>query len=319
MPKVSIIVPIYGVERYIARCLDSLFQQTLDDIQFIFVDDCTPDQSMSILDAKINEYRHQIHEENIVIVRMPENGGLNVVRKKGLQYASGEYILHCDSDDWLELDACRLMYEKAVVENADVVICDFSISDGGKICRKQKGCSSLEKVTLMGNMLLREDPWSIWNKMFKRTTCYDEKIVYPKGAMGEDMVLTLQLMERCKNISYIPQSLYNYYFNPESISHAATIEKQMRNFKQMKDNLDIILDYFNRKGLDMLYKDGLFKQKWMTKCMLLEMPKNKDRRKLWIDTYHEINKKVLFSKMVTNEEKIKYILTYFGLYPRCQR
>ena len=102
MPKVSVIVPVYGVERYMERCARSLFEQTLDDIEFIFVDDCSPDRSLDILNEVLEEYvDRQLQTQ---IVRLDQNGGLPNARKVGLRLATGNYIIHCDSDVWVERD-----------------------------------------------------------------------------------------------------------------------------------------------------------------------------------------------------------------------
>ena len=125
MPKLSVIVPIYGVEKYIERCARSLFEQTLEDIEYIFIDDCTLDKSIGILKRLIEEYRTSLKEKNysVTIEKMPKNTGLPGVRKYGIQLATGEYVIHCDSDDWVDFDMYRLMYEKAKADDADVVSC----------------------------------------------------------------------------------------------------------------------------------------------------------------------------------------------------
>ena len=128
MPKVSVIVPVYGVEKYIDRCARSLFEQTLDDIEYLFIDDCTPDRSIDILQQVLDEYPQR--KPQVVIHRMEKNSGQAAVRKWGMQNATGEYVIHCDSDDWVDTDMYRAMYEKAKEEEADVVVCDYFVHDG---------------------------------------------------------------------------------------------------------------------------------------------------------------------------------------------
>ena len=127
MPKVSVLVPVYGVEKYIERCARSLFEQTLDDIEFIFVDDCTPDRSIEILESVIEEYRLRFAEKNydVRIVRMPTNSGLAAVRRHGIQLATGDYITFCDSDDIMPEDAVESLYNLAVESDADIVSGDM--------------------------------------------------------------------------------------------------------------------------------------------------------------------------------------------------
>lgn len=100
MIKVSVIIPVYNVEKYIEHCARSLMEQTLMDIEYIFVDDCTPDHSMEILQRVLTDYPERL--ESIRIIHHTQNSGLATVRNTGLQIAQGEYIIHCDSDDWVE-------------------------------------------------------------------------------------------------------------------------------------------------------------------------------------------------------------------------
>lgn len=132
MPKVSVVIPVYGVEKYIERCARSLFEQTLDDIEFIFVDDCTPDRSMEILAQIIKEYRLRFAEKNYVVrtERMPTNSGQAAVRRHGIQLCTGNYIIHCDSDDWVDKDLYKQMYLLAISSGTDIVISNYSVSDG---------------------------------------------------------------------------------------------------------------------------------------------------------------------------------------------
>ena len=118
--KVSVCIPVYGVEKYIERCARSLFEQTMSDgIEFIFVNDCTPDKSIEILEKVLAEYPHR--KKQTQIINHEKNSGLVAARKTGLAHATGEYIIHCDSDDWVDVDFYQVMYETAINNNADVV------------------------------------------------------------------------------------------------------------------------------------------------------------------------------------------------------
>ena len=123
MPKVSVIVPIYGVEKFIERCARSLLEQTLDDIEYIFINDCTPDHSMEILQKVISDYPHR--KQQIRIVCMPINSGIAAVRRHGIKLSNAEYIIYCDSDDYIDRDMLEKMYVKALETNADIVMVDI--------------------------------------------------------------------------------------------------------------------------------------------------------------------------------------------------
>src|SRR5690606_33802156 len=122
---VSVIIPIYGVEKYIEKCVRSLFSQTLTDVEYIFIDDCSPDASIAILEKLIFEYAL---EKNVSIIRHQTNRGLPSARNTGLEYAKGIYIFHCDSDDFLEKDALEVLYNAAKASSADIVWSDFYLS-----------------------------------------------------------------------------------------------------------------------------------------------------------------------------------------------
>ena len=131
MPAVSVIIPVYKVEPYIARCARALFSQTMEDLEFIFVDDCTPDASIAVMREVLQEFPER--KEQVVVYRMPQNSGLVAVRMQGLALARGEYVIHCDSDDAVDPEAYQLMYEKAVAEDLDIVTCDFRLVNLKKV------------------------------------------------------------------------------------------------------------------------------------------------------------------------------------------
>lgn len=109
MPKISVIVPIYKVEKYIGRCARSLFEQSLEDMEFIFVDDCSPDNSISIVKTMAEDYPKR--KNQIKFLHHKVNRGLTTTRNTGLSVATGDYIAYCDSDDWFDLT----MYENYII------------------------------------------------------------------------------------------------------------------------------------------------------------------------------------------------------------
>ena len=127
-PKISVIVPVYGVEKYIERCARSLFEQTLEDIEYIFVDDCTPDNSISILCKVLSDYPNR--KKQVKILHHEKNKGLAQARQTGLKIASGEYIAHCDSDDWVDKDLYEIAHNKAKSESLDVVVYEGERTNG---------------------------------------------------------------------------------------------------------------------------------------------------------------------------------------------
>ena len=117
--KISVIIPVYNVEKYIVKCLDSLVNQTLENIEIIVVNDGSKDNSQTIIDKYVKKYPKKIKSY------IKENGGQGSARNLGLEYAKGEYISFVDSDDWLDLNALEEMYNLAKKDNSDIVICDM--------------------------------------------------------------------------------------------------------------------------------------------------------------------------------------------------
>lgn len=311
--KVSIVVPVYGVEKYIEKCARSLFEQNLSDLEYLFIDDCSPDNSVSVLRSVLEDY--PLRKKQVMIYKMERNSGQAAVRTWGVLHATGDFIAHCDSDDWVEPDYCSAMYEKAISENADAVICDYVTTDGEKIIKRVNGCRTTDKNQLINRMLFQSDPWSLWNKLFRRTACYREDLVFPKGNMGEDMVMTFQLVLNAQKISYIEKPLYNYFFNPASITKTMQDEKLLNNYNQLKANSDLLLHVFEVKGVVKQHNRGILSWKWFVKKYLWNISTKKAIQKQWRESYPEITLTVLMSPLFSFKEKCKYLMTNFGLYP----
>ena len=312
MPKVSVIIPVYGVEKYIERCARSLLEQTLDDIELIFVDDCTKDNSITILREVIECY--PMRKSQIRILHHDVNKGLPSARKTGLLVARGEYIAHCDSDDWVDRNMYLTMYENAAKEKVDVIVCDYIVTDGGGKEDHLKACHSTNRDKFIENLLYQKDPWVVWNKMFSRKI-YSKDFVYAKGNMGEDMVTCAQLILKCKKIAYLPQPLYYYFCNPESITKHLTTDTILRNFEALKTNTDIILSRYSREPYWKNHS-GLLYIQYNVKAHLFPIIHKKEFRKLFMTTYPGLFKLMLFKKDIPWICKLKFLISLAGLYPK---
>lgn len=312
MPKVSIIIPVYGVEKYIERCARSLFEQTLDDIEYLFIDDCTPDKSVEILKRVLEEYPHR--KSQVVIHRMEQNSGQAKVREWGMRNARGEYVIHCDSDDWVDVHMYEEMYNKAIDEDADVVVCDYVVTNDTSIIKTINACHAKSAKQLIENCLFQRDPWSLCNKLFNRKVYYN--IEYPKGAMGEDMATTIQLLWNCKTLSYINKPYYQYFYNSESITKVCTRDSCISKFNQLSCNTTIVMNFIKNKKLDDEYKDALVVYKNFIRSVLYPIVYDKQYYNIWNNMFLGLNKQVLLSKYISASEKIRVFLTMVHLYPR---
>lgn len=312
MPKVSVIVPVFNVEQYIERCARSLFEQTLDDIEYIFVDDCTQDQSIDVLVDVLSDYPNR--KQQVKIIHHQQNKGLPIARKTGLSVAKGDFIIHCDSDDWVDLQMYSSMYEKAIKENADIVVCDYSVHDGLNLIKSVQGCHSIDINRFKENLLFQKDCWAVWNKMFRRTV-YNDVMIFPEKNMGEDMAIVSQLILNCNRLVYIPFSFYFYYVNPESITKKLSIQTILNNFEAIKSNTDIVLCCYKDRSNPCL-NSGLLYLKYNVKAHLFPIVHIKEYRSLFINTYPGIIWKMILDFRFPKKCVFKYVLSLLGFYLR---
>ena len=309
MPKVSVIIPVYGVEKYIERCARSLFEQTLNDIEYLFIDDCTPDRSIEILNRVLDEYPQR--KNQVIIHRMEKNSGQAAVRKWGMLNATGNYVIHCDSDDWVDVSMYEKMYNKAIEEGSDVVVCDYVVTDGEKVLDSVKGCGDTDVSKFIQRLLFQRDPWSLWNKLFKRTVC-SKDLIYPEGNMGEDMVLSIQSVIKCHKISYINQCFYFYYYNLNSISKKRDLKSTLNLFFSLKKNTDTLLQLFDT--LDFKYGNCCIKLKYEVKALLHPFVYKPDIYKLWKETYFDVKVGDFFNAPLKIDYVIRYLLVRTRIY-----
>lgn len=223
-PKVSILVPVYGVEKFIERCAISLFEQTFESIEYIFVNDCTKDNSINILLDVIKRYPHR--KDLIHIIEHKQNKGLSGARNTGVDNASGEYILHVDSDDYIEVNMVELLYTKAIEENADVVICDFIMEwDRSSLLVKQE-LGNKSKEEFLESVYAGETMTCVWNKLIKKDLYTANNIRALEGInVGEDFAVIPLILFYATKIEKVNEYLY-HYIQMNSNSYTASVNKK---------------------------------------------------------------------------------------------
>lgn len=204
---ISVIIPIYKVEEFIVRCVNSLMQQTMEEVEFIFVNDATPDDSMVLLQLALNNFperKAQVH-----ILNHEVNLGLPAARNTGLRVAMGEYIYHCDSDDYLEPDALETMYRAAKANDADIVCCDWFLSfEHNERYMKQPAYPTAYEA--LKGILNGRMKYNVWNKLVRRELYTLNDIWFPAGyGMGEDMTM-IRLFACAGQVAYVPRAFYHY-------------------------------------------------------------------------------------------------------------
>ena len=303
MPKLSVIIPIYGVEKYIQRCARSLFEQTLNDIEFIFINDCTRDSSMSLLDDILKEYTDKIKTKGwtVKVTCMPKNSGLPAVRKYGISLSSGEYIAHCDSDDWTEPTLYQELYDTAKKNDLDIVWCGYNRTDGHVFIPKSDS----------GQRELMQGP--VWNKIVKRSIYTDHSIEYPTASKAEDGALMTQLSFYAKSRVYVNMPLYNYFINVSSITGQKDEASCLRKLEQEKQNVDLRVSFLERENALKGHEVDVIMWKYAARENLKPLLGRKKFRILWRGTYQEINSAFLKSKQISIRTKFAFLQRYFGI------
>ena len=206
MPKISVIMPVYNVEKYVAAALESVINQTFSDIEIICINDGSTDDSLKILqDYAQKDNRIKIIDQN--------NQGVSCARNAGLASAAGEYIMFIDPDDTYDLSLCAKVVEKINKENPDIVMWLHNTVEDGKIINEN--CSLKEIITSLANPknvteTIKPQVY-IWNKAFRRKLIEKNKIEFAKGIKNaEDLIFCLQTYYTNPKYNYIKESLYNY-------------------------------------------------------------------------------------------------------------
>ena len=280
--KVSVIIPVYKVEQFIERCAKTLFEQTLADVEYIFVDDASPDKSIEVLQSCIEEYPDK--KDYIHIVRHSENKGLPAARNTGLKIASGDYVFHCDSDDYVELDMLERMYATAIDNDADIVWSDFYLSfeTNERYLKQPEYADAKQAVCAMlgGGM-----KFNVWNKLVRRRLYTENGINFPAGyGMGEDMTM-IMLFACAKNVKYIPSAFYHYVkLNMNSFTQTHSD----RHITELKYNVQRISDFLNDKCGNTYEKEIAYLKLCVKYSYLISG--DRGRYEIWQQMYPEANK-----------------------------
>lgn len=225
MALVSIIVPIFNVERYLNRCISSIANQTYQDIQIVLVDDGSSDRSPEICDSWAEK------DPRVTVIHQA-NSGVSIARNRGLDMATGEYILWVDSDDYIAPETVEIMMQTAQQNHADMVICDFEKGSDDHYTFDTSAeipCALIDNVTAL--IRIYTDAHSAlryaapWAKLARQNLYQD--IRYPEGKIFEDIYTTHKLLLRCERIAVLDSPMFYYYQRADSIMNATFSMKKL--------------------------------------------------------------------------------------------
>lgn len=228
MPKVSVIIPVYKAEPYIERCVRTLFEQTLDDLEYIFVDDCSPDRSIEVMESVLAEY--PARKSQVKVIRHEVNQGVSSARQHGVDAATGEYIIHCDPDDWVELNMYEALYLKATSNNCEIVLCDYILEYKDKSITKKINIKSTESTYLLLGLVNGNLHGSLWNKLIKRQLIQDNQITFTNQlTIYEDQIFCIKTLKITDKTTYCSHPFYHYdqYSNSNSLVRQKYDKRQL--------------------------------------------------------------------------------------------
>ena len=282
MPKVSVIVAVYNVELYIERCLYSLFSQTLDDIEYVFVDDGSSDESIAKIVKTVELY--PCRKGQIKIVNHNSNLGIAEARTTGIKVATGDYIIHCDPDDYIEPEMYKFMYSEAIANDSDIVICGLYVDTPTSkrvLNFSFKGTpidylnTGIDTAFSYANLL---------NKLVRRSVIEKNAIFpYPKCDYGEDLGCVMRILYYAKSMSSINMPLYHYCLRPTSITGS---QMSLNIYKTRLRLVDNICGFFEDKGFAILCNALKFNTKLEGRHLYVENEKE------WVALYKECHKDI---------------------------
>lgn len=281
--KVSILIPVYNVSKHIERCAHSIFSQTFQDIEYVFVDDCTPDDSILKLKVVLEQYPHR--KSSVHIISHKENKGISSARQTAFDKATGDYFLAMDSDDYIDPDMIELMYDKANKTDADMVFCDY-FEETAVDVSKLISCDFVNnKVELIYDAVVNRSAY--WNKLIRFDILRRNNIKTLAGIdYGDDLAVLIKVIYHSNKFEYIERPLYHYNCYNTSACTKSFRPKYIHDRLKMVSYID---NFFSSQVDTLLYQPALEMLKATRKIKILRLTQDVNN---YMMIYPEINKKV---------------------------
>ncbi len=303
MNKISVIVPIYNVEQYLPKCVDSILNQTYRNLEIILVDDGSTDASPKLCD----EYAQK---DPRVVVLHKENGGASSSRNAGLDMASGEYIAFVDSDDWLDSNMYTDMMEILLKHDADIVECGYKyIKENGSVIVSRENTGEIreyDNISALDALYFGDQIWGgisivLWNKLYKKSVLSGMRLI--NSSVAEDSELTPKILHTCKKIVKINSNWYNFNIRPASLSRSKFKLRDLSAINARKS----VADFFEEKcktdsrllKISEYTRDIYYSSYYSCYCRCYAERKDKTYRaeaKRLADTVNEMYDRNLFAK-----------------------
>ncbi len=308
VPKVSVIITIYNREKYIEDCARSLFEQTLDDVELLFVDDASTDNSVMIL-RKLLEYYTE-RKPMAKIISLEKNAGRAVARQTGINHVKGEYVIHVDSDDWVDRDMLELLYLKAKETDADIVGCNVTHEYGTKQCIfKQSYSGDVEEDIrrLLNGKLFP----SLCTSLTKTSIIRENGIAFPQGLdTGEDLLFNLHLYLHAHKVIGIENASYHYRHTEDSGSFQHT-EKSIKSVIEVARRIETLM---KETGNYKKYEQEILFRKFSMKCALVTDFKNRAYNKEWLNLFPETHSFIWKYKQFSWKRRVELWLAAHNMF-----
>lgn len=282
--KVSILVPFYKVEKYVGRCVESLFTQTYNNIEYVFVNDCTPDKSMEVINSYIQKYG--VANKCKMIVH-DQNKGISASRNDCLDNMTGDYFLFIDSDDYIDNDMVEQLVNAAVKENADISGCGYIEEyEDHRVKFPQYYTNNHEEMMRAITLLtIKGVMWKLLVRSTIVTEHKDEVRFIPDRNMVDDYMFCCQIFYYARRFAGVDRCMYHWIqYNPNNYTHTTifAVESQAAAIRKVEE-------FYKEKGVYNVVEDVLLQRKFISKLPLL-LDKNCLDVKRWRSLFPESNK-----------------------------
>ena len=252
-PKVSVIIPIYNVEGYVSKCMESLLSQTFSDFEILCIDDASADHSVRV----IREFQQK--DPRIRLLQQ-EHAGVSAARNLGIANARGRYIAFVDGDDWLASDALEKLVTAAESKNADIVVSSAEVHFENPQPEDSRRNASLVRALTVSEGVMEGDSWDIisqpgswpflWNKLIRRELITENAIAFsPTLALGEDGAFLVTLFQYAGRVAFIPDALYHYRYQRKASATVNLFQSQYTRFSQHIQVARVLLETFKVRNL----------------------------------------------------------------------
>lgn len=309
---ISIVVPIYNVEKYLNKCIDSILSQEYKNIEIILVDDGSTDNSGKICD----DYTKK---DNRIKVIHKENGGLSDARNVGMEKAIGEYIAFIDSDDYIGKDYISTLYNMCITNNSEIAQCSFERVTDNQTTNEINVDKKIENMTgieAIKNIFKEKYLEYIvaWNKLYKKSLF--ENIKYPKGKLHEDEATTYKLFYEAKKVSVTNEKLYYYYIRQNSITNTKFTLKRLDYIEELEEQLK----FFNDRNEKEIYLEVYYRYSRSLLLFYLKCKTMENSEQIQNELYNKYKESVKYLKSKKEINLKRKLILQFGLtFPKLYR